>query len=204
VGELNGGRGRRVPREVIEAGGFDQSCLRLQLALRREGQRHDQGGSNPRRWPPDADAPAEREMYRMSVTHRYKRLPYVIVRLTTMVIPGVGEVPETGISQRRSPSRHTIPVPWRPVPLSRLGSGRRSRRCTASTPSPAAVEGVPGRLNVGRASFTVVLGCYWQAGASALASCLGWEVGAAGPGPPPGAPDGPGPTYCSAISGEAG
>ena len=25
-----------------------------------------------------------------------------------------------------------------------------------------------------------------------------------GPGPPPGAPDGPGPTYCSAISGEAG
>jgi hypothetical protein len=143
-------------------------------------------------------------MYRMSVTHRYKPLPYVIVRLTMMVIPGVGEVPETGISQRRSPLPPYDSGPVAPRPLFPIGVGAPLSALYRIDAFPGCRGGVPGRPNVGRASVTVVVGCYGQAGASVLASCLGWEVGAVGLGRPPGAPDGPGPAYCSAMSSEAG
>jgi len=51
---------------------------RLRLVSRREDQRHDQGGSNPRRWPP-APWRVSRACGGSDVgDHRYNRLLYVI------------------------------------------------------------------------------------------------------------------------------
>ena len=63
-GTTRGHRGRWVLRQFV---------AETSTGFRREGQRHDQEDRTRAAGHPTADAPAEREMYRMSVTQRYNR-----------------------------------------------------------------------------------------------------------------------------------